>query len=197
LNRGGRSFRITGVLQPPSGRESSIHFSRKFLPICLAFAGGFSRVAAAVEAVDLRVEGIQCSLCVTTIERLIGEMPGVAQVTVLADPWRLEASALSGRSLDLQAIRKQLTRSGYKPDEDEMITAGGMVVRGTQGHLTFKVPGANEEFDLLEGAQLRALLQALPASAPARVTVRARVHRHPASLPPSLSILSFEVETKQ
>ena len=185
-------------VQPPSsGRESRINFSRKLLPICLAFAGGLANAAAAVETVDLRVEGIQCSLCVTTIERLIGKLPGVGQATMVAEPWRLEVSALSGGTLDLQGIRNQLLKSGFKPDDDEEITAGGMVVRGVNGHLTFKVPGGKEEFDLLEGAQLRALLQALPAAAPASVTIRARVHRHPASLPPSLSILSFEVETKK
>jgi copper chaperone CopZ len=188
---------MASVQQPPSGRESSISFSRKYLPICLALAGGLSSVAAAVDTMELRVEGIQCSLCATTIERVIGKLPGVAQVSVVAEPWRLEVSALSGRSLDLQGIRKQLIHSGFEPDEDEEITAGGMVVLGTQGHLTFKVPGAREEFDLLEGARLRALLQVLPAGEPARVNIRARVHRHPASLPPSLSILSFEVETKK
>jgi len=186
------------LVQPPSsGRELRINFTRKLLPICLAFAGGLSSAAAAVESMGVRVEGIQCSLCVTTIERLVGKLPGVAQATMLAEPWRLEVSALGGRSLDLPEIRKQLIQAGYQPDEDEQITAGGMVNRGANGHLTFKVPGGTEEFDLLEGAQLRALLQEVPAGAPTRVTIRARVHRHPASLPPSLSILSFEVETKQ
>jgi hypothetical protein len=185
-------------VQPPSsGRESRINFTRNALPICLVFAGGLTSVAAAVETVNLRVEGIRCSLCVTTIERLIGNMPGVGEAALVAEPWRLNVSALPGRSLDLQEIRKQLSRGGYTPDEDEEITAGGMVVHGANGHLTFKVPGANEEFDLLEGAQLRALLLALPAGAPASVVLRARVHRHPASLPPSLSILSFEVETRK
>ena len=195
MNRGGGSFRINPVQS--SGRESRINLSRKLLPICLAFAGGLANAAAAVETLDLRVEGIQCSLCVTTIERLIGTLPGVAQATMVAQPWRLEASALSGGSLDLQGIRKQLIKAGYKPDEDEEITAGGNVIRGVNGHLTFKVSGGKEEFDLLEGAQLRALLQALPAGPPARVAIRARVHTHPASLPPSLSILSFEVETRK
>ena len=185
-------------VQPQSsGRESRINFSRVLLPISFVLAGGLSSAAAGGEEANLRVEGIQCPLCATVVERVIGKLPGVNEVLVQPDPWRLKVSAQPGGSLDLPGIRKQLAKSGYPPVGDEEISAEGMVSRGVKDHLTFKVPGAREEYDLLEGAQLRALLQALPAASPVRVAIQARVHRHPASLPPSLSILSYEVKTNR
>lgn len=161
-------------------------------------AGGFSGARAAVEELDVQVEGIQCSLCVTALERIITKLPGVKEASVTDEPRHLRVSALPGRGLDLPAIRSQLVKSGFQPDEDEVIGARGMVKRGERDHLTFSIPGAKEEYDLLEGAPLRALLQELPAAgAPVPVAVQGRVHRHPASLPPSLSILSYEVQTKK
>jgi copper chaperone CopZ len=185
-------------VQPQSsGRESRIVFSRILLPISLVLAGGLSAATAGVEQVKLRVDGIQCPLCATAVERVIGNLPGVQQASLQSGPWRLEVSAQPGRSLDLPAIRKQLDKSGFPPVGDEEISAEGMVTRGARDHLTFRIPGGKEDYDLLEGAQLRALLQALPVNAQARVAIQARVHHHPASLPPSLSILSYEVETNR
>jgi copper chaperone CopZ len=161
-------------------------------------AGGLSGATAAVEELDVRVEGIQCSLCVTALQRMVTKLPGVKEVTVTEDPRHLRVTALPGRGLDLAAIREQLLKSGYQPDEDEVIGASGMVKRGERDHLTFSIPGAKEEYDLLEGAPLRALLQELPAAGPpVLVSVQGRVHRHPADLPPSLSILSYEVQTRK
>ena len=159
-------------------------------------AGGLS-YAAGVEELSLRVEGIQCSLCATVVQRVVGGLPGVGEVSVLPDPWRLKVTAQTGGSLDLPGIRKQLAKSGYPPVGDEEINAVGTVSRGLKDRLTFKIPGAKEDYDLLEGAQLRALLQELPAGSGARVAVQAKVHRHPASLPPSLSILSYEIEANR
>jgi hypothetical protein len=49
-------------------------------------------------------------------------------------------------------------------------------------------------FDLLEGDELRRLLMALPAAGNPKVVLTARLHEHPGHLPPSLSILSYEVK---
>jgi len=140
---------------------------------------------------DLQVGGIQCSLCVQTVQRLVAGIPGVSEVTV-DEAGRMRVTSAPGKGLDLQGIRKQLTKAGYTPAADEMIQAVGSVSRGPQEHLTFKVTGTKDEFDLLEGAELRGLLTSLPAG-PTQVTVRARVHRHPEGMPPSLSIMSYEI----
>ena len=151
-----------------------------------------------MEELDVQVEGIQCSLCITALQRMVTKLPGVKEVTVTEDPRHLRVTALPGRGLDLPALRNQLLKSGFQPGEDEVIGAIGMVKRGERERLTFSIPGSKEAYDLLEGAPLRALLQELPAASQnVLVSVQGRVHRHPASLPPSLSILSYEVQTRK
>jgi len=181
-----------------AGRESSIILSRKFLLLSLVLGCAFSATAAAVEELILRVEGIQCSLCARTIERVIGGMDGVSQAAADPATYEVRVAAQPGRSLDVQGIRKQLAKSGFPPATDEVILAVGTVNRGPMDRLTFKVLGTRDEFDLLDGAELRFLLQALPAAGPpSPVEVRGRVHRHPPGLTPSLSLLSYEVEKRR
>jgi len=80
--------------------------------------------------------------------------------------------------------------------EPFVIRAGGHRESWTCGdRLTFRVQGPNDEFDLLEGDELRRLLLAMPAAANRRVVLTARIHEHPEHLPTSLSILSYEVKT--
>ena len=177
-----------------SGREQRAIFSGKHFLSCLILCGACSRAAAAVEEAQIRVEGIRCSLCVTTIERLLGAQPGVGGAAVENPSGRITITAKPGEGLDLPGIRERLEKAGYHPAGDEMLTAVGTVAHGENDRLTFRVPGAKEYYDLLEGAELRNLLLALPSGGPNRVKLRARLHRHPASLQPSLSVLSFEVE---
>lgn len=173
------------------GRESRINPFRNLFPLIVILGCGFSSARATVEELDLQVGGMQCSLCVQTVQRLVEGIPGVGEVTV-DETGRLRVISAPGKGLDLQGIRKQLAKAGYAPAPDEVIRAVGSVSRGLQERLTFKVTGTKDEFDLLEGAELRGLLTTLPVG-PAQVTVRARVHRHPEGMPPSLSILSYEI----
>jgi copper chaperone CopZ len=177
-----------------SGREQRAIFSGKLLLSCLILCGACNGAAAAVEEAQIRVEGIRCSLCVTTLERMLGAQPGVGGVAVESPSGRITLTAAPGAGLDLPGIRARLAKAGFEPAGDEIVTAVGAVARGENDRLTFRIPGAKESYDLLEGAELRNLLLALPAGKPSRVKLRARLHRHPASLPPSLSVLSYEVE---
>ncbi len=147
-----------------------------------------------MEEAQIQVDGIRCSLCVTTLERLLKAQPGVGEVAVENPSGRLTITAApGGGGLDLPGIRSRLEKAGFAPQGDEIVTATGTVAHGENDRLTFRVTGAKESYDLLEGAELRSLLLALPGG-PSRVKLRARLHRHPASLPPSLSVLSYEVE---
>ena len=150
-----------------------------------------------MEEAQIRVEGIRCSLCVTTLERLLAAQPGVGGAVVENPSGRITVTARPGEGLDLPGIRERLAKAGYAPDGDEMLTAVGTVEHGENDRLTFRIQGAKEYYDLLEGAELRNLLLALPSGGPNRVKLRARLHRHPESLPPSLSVLSFEVGATQ
>lgn len=176
-----------------SGRERRAIFSGKLFLPCLILCGACSGAAAAVEEAQIRVDGIRCSLCVTTLERLLKAQPGVGEVAVENPSGRLTITAAPGAGLDLPGIRSRLEKAGFAPQGDEIVTAVGAVAHGENDRLIFRVSGAKEAYDLLEGAELRSLLLALPGG-PSRVKLRARLHRHPASLPPSLSILSYEVE---
>ena len=174
-------------------RERRAIFSGKLLLSYLILGGACSAAAAAVEEAQIRVAGIRCSLCVTTLERLLSGQPGVGTVAVENPLGRITITASSGGGLDLPGIRARLAKAGFEPEGDEFVTAVGSVARGENDRLTFRVPGAKETYDLLEGAELRNLLLDLPGR-PNRVKLRARLHHHPASLPPSLSVLSYEVE---
>ena len=180
-----------------SCQESHIVPCGKVFPAFVVLAGALSSAEAAVEGLELRVQGIQCTLCARTVERIVSKLPGVGEASLEAGEGLLRVSALPGRSLDPDAIRKRLVKSGFPPAVDEEIRAVGSLQRGPRDRLIFRITGGREQFDLLEGAQLKRLLQELPAGVPSRVAVRARVHRHPATLPPSLSILSYEVEAKR
>jgi len=149
-----------------------------------------------VEEADLVVEGMKCSLCVRGVRQSITRLPGVAGVEADLATGRVKVLALGGRSLVLGEIRTRIARWGFRvAPEPVVIRAVGTVNRGPKDRLTFRIQGTNEEFDLLEGDELRRLLLALPVAGKSRVVLTARMHEHPAHLPPSLSILSYEVKT--
>jgi copper chaperone len=149
-----------------------------------------------VEEADLLVEGMKCPLCSRGVENTVGRLPGVGSVQADLGTGSVKILARSGGSLDLAAIRAGISRWGFRVVPEPMvIRAVGTLNHGVRDRITFRVQGTNEEFDLLEGAELKRLLLALPASGTRRVAVTARVHSHPGNLPASLSILSYEVKT--
>ena len=150
---------------------------------------------AAVEEASLVVEGMKCSLCVRGIRQSLTRLPGVGGVEADLATGRVRITALGERSLALAGIRARIARWGFRvAPEPFVIRASGTVNHGPRDRLTFRVLGANDEFDLLEGDELRRLLLALPAAGNPRVVLTARLHGHPEHLPPSLSILSYEVK---
>ena len=149
-----------------------------------------------MEEADLLVEGMKCPLCVRGIRQSVTRLPGVGKVEADLATGKVRVLALGGRSLDLAGIRARIARWGFRVAPEPMvIRAVGTVNRGPRDRLTFRVQGTNEEFDLLEGDELRHLLLALPATGNPRVVLTARMHEHPAHLPPSLSVLRYEVKT--
>jgi len=139
---------------------------------------------------------MKCPLCVRGIRQSVTRLPGVGKVEADLATGKVRVLALGGRSLDLAGIRARIARWGFRVAPEPMvIRAVGTVNRGPRDRLTFRVQGTNEEFDLLEGDELRHLLLALPATGNPRVVLTARMHEHPAHLPPSLSVLRYEVKT--
>lgn len=184
---------------PPTGAPGMpINLDRrKILLVGLLGCAGFDS-RAAVEEVSLRVENLRCPLCARQVERWVDRLPEV--LTTAADPatGEVKVEARSGRSLSPAALRRQIRRAGFEPvAEHEELRAVGEVQHGQRDRLVFRVAGTSEEYDLLEGPELLPLLQSLPATGKSRVALRGRVHRHPETLPPSLTILSFEIEAKQ
>ncbi len=72
---------------------------------------------------DLAVDGITCPACMTTIEHGIGNMPGIAEVTLNYTTHRL---IIEGRGAvpNLEAVIGKLDHLGYKGRPYELSTAG-------------------------------------------------------------------------
>ncbi len=186
--------RCLGALLLHTGEKSIIRRAGALL-LVLILAGGFSRVSAAVEEAVLQVEGMTCPLCVRGIQESLGRLAGVGAVEADLGTGRVRLAAQSGRSLDLQEIRGRILKLGFRPAREAVIRATGNVNVGPRDRLTFRVLGTTENYVLLEGAELRRLLISLRVASGAGVELRGRIHRHPERLPPSLSVLSYEVKT--
>jgi len=162
----------------------------------VVLSGAFSLAPAAVEEADLLVEGMKCPLCAKGVRQSLTRLAGVGEVEADLATGKLRILAARGKSLDLAGIRARVARWGFRvAPEPLVIRAVGAVHHGPNDRLTFRVQGTREEFDLLEGDGLRRLLLALPAAGSPRVVLTARVHEHPKHLPPSLSVLRYEVKT--
>jgi copper chaperone CopZ len=178
------------------GRESAaiqirIPLLLALLPFCV-----FSSALAAVEEVDVLVEGMKCPLCARGVEQSVSRLPGVESVTADLGSGKVKVVSQSGRTLNLAEVRESISRWGFRVvPEPLVIRVVGTLNRGARDRLTFRVQGTNENFDLLEGDELKRLLLTLPVTGSPRITLIARVHSHPPHLPESLSILSYEVKT--
>ncbi len=139
---------------------------------------------------------MKCPLCPREVEASVGQVPGVKRVEADLPTGKVKILAQEGRSPDLKEIRARIGKWGFRvAPEPLVIRAEGTLTHGPRARLMFRVPGLKEDFDLLEGEELRRLLISLPATGNRRVELTARVHTHPENLPPSLSILSYEVKT--
>ena len=174
------------------GETSAI---QRKVPLLLALflTAGISRALATVDEVTLTVEGMTCPLCVRGVQESIRRLAGVGSVEAELKTGQVRIAAQPGGSLDLQRIRAQILRAGFEPVREPVIHATGTINLGPRGRLTFRVSGTSENYVLLEGFELRNLLGSLPAAGVARVALLGRIHRHPERLPPTLSVLSYEV----
>jgi copper chaperone CopZ len=177
--------------------ESSIIRKRGALLLVLVATGGVSGARAGVEEVRLQVEGMQCSLCGTAVERKLSSLRSVESVEVDPESGKVVVRGRPGGSLELRGIREQIVRAGYRPAPDhEEIRAVGTVNHGLHDRLFFRIEETKESFDLLENAELRRLLESLPATGMPRVSVSGRVNRQPDDLPPTLTVLDYTLESK-
>ncbi len=167
------------------------------LLLALVAAGGVSGARAGVEEVRLQVEGMQCSLCGVAVERKLSRLPSVESVEADPETGKVVVRARPGGSLEVRGVREQIVRAGYRPaPEHEEIRAVGTINHGLHDRLFFRIEETKESFDLLESAELRRLLESLPASGVPRVSVTGRIHRLPDQLPATLTVLDYAMESK-
>lgn len=62
--------------------------------------------------VVIGIDGMSCQHCVAAIEKGLKSMPGVAEVRVSLTPGQ---AAVSGRSLDVDAMKETIRDLGYTP----------------------------------------------------------------------------------
>ena len=137
-----------------------------------------------------------CPLCAHAVKESVGRLPAVGSVEVDLAAGRVRVQARQGRSLEWRGVKEQIARSGFSPAEEPVVRAGGVINVGLRGRMTFRVSGTSEDYVLLEGEELRRFLGALRGVAVRTpVVLTGRIHRHPERLPPSLSVLSYEVKT--
>ena len=63
-------------------------------------------------SVDIQVQNIKCGVCIATIEKNIGSMPGMQHVSVHQSTGMV---TITGIGLQTDEIKQQLTKLGYPP----------------------------------------------------------------------------------
>ena len=64
------------------------------------------------ETLQIQAQNIKCGGCVATIEKGLGELPGVNRVEAVIESGQV---SIEGDNLSEQAIRDKLTELGYPP----------------------------------------------------------------------------------
>lgn len=196
LNRDGGSIKMKRSTDRSGSSRGKTKIAKKspLLPLVLLTCG-FSLVFPAVQEVSLSVEGMACLFCARGVEESLSRLPGVGLVEADAVTGRVRVQAEAGQALSLDEIRARIHASGFRPRGEAVLRLAGTIHRGRSGRLTFEVASSSQSYDLLEGEELRHLLLSLPVTSGALVALTARLHEHPGPLPPSLSVLSYEVKT--
>jgi copper chaperone CopZ len=81
--------------------------------VVLSTASGLVTVATAAESAKATVNGMVCAFCAQGIEKRLSSLPATKAVFVDLRKKIVAVEAREGQSLDLAAIRHEITEAGY------------------------------------------------------------------------------------
>jgi copper chaperone CopZ len=146
---------------------------------------------AGVQSMVLPVRGMTCVLCTRGVEESIKRLDGVGDVTADLSTGRVRVTAAEGKTLDIQQVKDRVVRAGFATGGECDLVASGRFTVDPQGRITFRITGAADGYQVLEGSQLFHLFKKHPGLR-GEFVIGFRLHDHPNWKPAAISITSFE-----
>ena len=137
------------------------------------------------------VQGMTCALCTRGVEESIKVLDSVQEVTAELSTGLVRVQAAEGKSLNIQNVRDRVAKAGFRVEGECDVEAIGRFNLGSEGLITFRVPGTPYSFQVLEGAEVKRLFKAQPTLR-GEYLVRFRLHEHPRWKPAAISIVRAE-----
>jgi copper chaperone CopZ len=162
-------------------------------PVALAQGpGGASPVRpGAVTALVVPVQGMTCALCTRGVESSIKLLDVVQGASADLSTGLVRVQAAEGRSLNIKDVKDRVQKAGFKVGGECDVEAVGRFTLGTDGLITFRIPGTAYSFQVLEGTELKSLFKA-DARLRGDYFVAFRLHDHPRWKPSAISITRAE-----
>ena len=155
---------------------------------------------AAIDKVQLYVEGLACPFCTFGIEKSLKKVPGVVSLETTIRTGLVEIEMAPGEPLDPSALNEAVRKAGFTPSRIEATITGKLSTSNEHPALTssgngqgFRLvePGSDGTFELLSPETLEKLNQVSEHGSKI-LTISGQVHSH-MGLPPALGVERFEV----
>lgn len=162
-------------------------------------------VYAQINSVEMEVDGMTCPFCVYGIEKKLEALEEVEDAGANLKAGTVDINLKENEPIDLERLEKAILESGFTPGRLK-IEATGELTRyklEEKEYPALKVTGSNqvllltstpyhEKEEFLAEEKLDELEEA--AEKGTKITITGYVHTHQKSLPPTVSVESFEVK---
>ncbi len=145
----------------------------------------------AVTALVLPVAGMTCALCTRGVEQSIRLLDSVVGVSAELSSGLVRVQAAEGKSLTIRDVKDRVQKAGFRIGGECDVEAIGRFGIGTEGRITFRIPGTTYSFQVLEGSELKRLFRNDPGLR-GDFFLTFRLHEHPRWKPPAISIVRGE-----
>jgi copper chaperone CopZ len=144
-----------------------------------------------ISALVVPVTGMTCALCTRGVEQSIRLLDSVVTASAELSTGLVRVQAADGKSLNIHDVKERVQKAGFKIGGECDVEAVGRFGIGTDGRLTFRIPGTVYAFQVLEGSELKRLFRTRPGLK-GDFFLSFRLHEHPRWKPPAISIMRGE-----
>lgn len=151
---------------------------------------------AQIKEATVQVKGLACPFCVKGVEKQIGKIEGVEEITTNLQRGEVHFKFAPGASFSLTRIEEAVVRGGFTPGTVQVTALGK--VRRDSGELVLDVTGVQNSF-VLEATQTSPesisvnIANELTDAADTRRTLKITGEvRNPEKDPPSLAVMHIE-----